>query len=229
MFERVVCINLPRRRDRWLRFERELPADWPFAQPIRVNGIDGACVPVPGPAWPPGAWGCMRSHLRIWEDALVARLKTLLVFEDDALFCEDFADRAKLFLEHVPDDWDQLYFGGEHMFHRSAAPSGVNDYVLRCTDVNRTHAYAMRRRMMEAAYSMLCRFPGDGAEVVTRYDFHVDNKLGALHQSGKFNVYAPRDWLVGQAAGPSDVHNGRQAPAKWWPLPVKHRLAACAT
>jgi len=226
MFDQVVCINLPRRRDRWLRFERELPEDWPFGKPVRAMGVDGLQVPMPAPGWPPGAWGCMRSHLRVWEDALAWGVESLLVFEDDALFCEDFAVRTKAFLDHVPDDWDQLYFGGEHM-PRAPSPEGVNDYVLRCQDVNRTHAYAMRRRMLEAAYSMLCCFPDKGFEMRTRLDYHVDNKFGELHRGGEFNVYAPRDWLVGQAAGRSDVTTANPKRAQWWPLPVTTRLVPC--
>lgn len=226
MFDRVVCINLDRRRERWLRFERELPGDWPFDRPVRVAAVDGFRLPLPNAAWPPGAWGCMRSHLRVWEDALSGGVQALLVFEDDAAFCEDFADRAKAFLAHVPDDWDQLYFGGEHMFHRSLAPEGVHNYVLRCTDVNRTHAYAMRRRMLAVAYRHVSAIPQAG-EQLTRLDYHVDNKLGELHQSGEFKVYAPRDWLVGQAAGPSDVAGARYKNTQWWPLPVEKRLATC--
>ena len=63
--------------------------------------------------------------------------------------------------------------------------------------------------------------------MLTRLDYHVDNKLGELHRGGEFNVYAPRDWLVGQAAGSSDVLSANHRKDQWWPLPVDKRLVPC--
>lgn len=215
MFDLVVCLNLDRRRDRWVRFVRGMPTDWPFSRPRRYAAVDGATLPIPLSDWPPGAWGCLRSHVRIWEEALWQKLDAILVLEDDALFCEGFSQRVQDFLAAVPGDWDQLYFGGEHMTNRSPAPRVVGDLVLRCTDVNRTHAYAIRASMLAAAYQKLAVWPPKGMPL-TRLDYHVDHKLGELHRSGDWNVYAPREWLVGQATGRSDVMGRKPLPTKWW-------------
>ena len=69
-------------------------ARWPFRQPVRFRAVDGNSVPPPS-WWPagPGAWGCLRSHLRIFEDALMDGVDRLLVLEDDVCFVPDLAAR----------------------------------------------------------------------------------------------------------------------------------------
>ena len=115
------------------------------------------------------------------------------------------------FLEHVPDDWDVIYFGGQHLNTDRHPPHGLNDYVLQPYNVNRTHAYAMRRRFIEAAHERLSqRFRARGHR-----KWHVDHQLGALQVSGSWSVYSPWRFLVGQAAGKSDVAV-RLLRTLWW-------------
>lgn len=59
-FDRVVCINLDRRGDRWHRFQDNVAsAGWPFVEIERFSAVDGHKVPSPG-WWRAGggAWGC---------------------------------------------------------------------------------------------------------------------------------------------------------------------------
>ncbi len=235
MFDRVVCISLARHPERWEQFQRGLPADWPFARPKRLRAVDGLKARPPttfAPATIPiaqllqisghipdalqvtrmgGAWGCYRSHLRAIEDALTDDIEALLVFEDDAVFASDFAAQAEDFMHIVPADWHQVYFGGQHL----DVPKAINDTVLRCHNVNRTHAYAIRRSMMRDAYRILSALPEDPQDA---QDLHLDHRFGRLHASGKWNIYAPRQWLVGQRSGRSDTGGpGCESEAgEWW-------------
>jgi GR25 family glycosyltransferase involved in LPS biosynthesis len=215
MFDHVVCLNLDRRPNRWDRFQANLfQADRRLAASVaRYRAVDGSKTGVPSwyPAGP-GAWGCIRSHVRIWEDALTQGWESVLVFEDDALFCEDFAQRATEFLDAVPDDWDMIYLGGQHLYDhdweavrgrgRAMPPQMLDDrrLVLRCQNVNRTHAYAIRPAMMQRAIELCALLPQD-AHTLTAY--HVDNRLGTIHAAHK--VYAPYRWLAGQRTADSDI------------------------
>lgn len=235
MFDRVLCVNLNRRPRRWERFQAELPTDWPFAQPQRYPAVDGFAVGLPAWFAPKilqlggglrlvspvpfrlrrlrGAWGCYRTHLRILEDALTDRLDSVLVFEDDAVFAPDFGRKVQEFLTAVPDDWDQIYLGGQHVGLKKDFPEAIGDGVLRCHKVNRTHAYAIRGRMLSAAYRHLADIP----DVVSEQDMHIDHRLGKLHLTGEWNIYAPRQWLVGQADGRSDVAISQNPKVtSWW-------------
>ena len=87
-FDRVCLVNLRRRPDRLEQFQKELERlDWPFQSPMIVPACDGRAVPQPayfkGGA---GAWGCLRSHSWILEQAMADGVKSLLILEDDAFF-----------------------------------------------------------------------------------------------------------------------------------------------
>lgn len=247
MFDRAVCINLDKRPDRWRRFLGQVPRDWPFGPIERVAAVDGERVTPPEWYRPApqnvgdgvtvversanpqealrGAWGCLRSHVRIWEDTL-GMLKpwvdSVLVLEDDAVFCDGFSEKATAFLAEVPDDWDQIYFGGQHL----EIPEGISPLVVRGCSVNRTHAYAIRGRMMLAAYHEMCGAPTS----CRQQQAHIDHRFGLMHRTGSWRIYAPRRWLVGQAAGQSDVVSpGRNATREeWWHSKMVKNAAGCA-
>ena len=205
----MVVINLDRRPDRWVRFQRSLAAvDWPFRPPERFSAVDGDAVTVP--MWwkqGGGAWGCMMSHARILEECIQREVGRVLILEDDAVFVEDFAERARRFLERVPADWDQLYLGGQHLHD----PEPVEELVFRCRNVNRTHCHAVSRKFMPRMY----RYVLNALDYVQNPGHHVDHRLGALHESGTVKVYAPVEWIAGQGEGQSDI-SGRVNATYFW-------------
>lgn len=215
-FDRVVCINLDRRPDRWARFQRNLEeAGWPFAPVARVRAVDGSRTPPPR-WWRAGAaaWGCLQSHLRVLEEALLDGVGSVLILEDDAVFPAQFASAVRSFLELVPPDWDGLMLGGQHLA-RPVPHRGV----LRVVNGNRTHAHAMRGRYIRAVYQHLCNYPDHAVKPQS----HVDHRLGELHKSGRYNVYAPVSWLVGQSEGHSDIA-GRTLDERFWNSGGEHDL-----
>lgn len=208
-FDAVYCLNLDRRPDRWERFRSQIPSDWPFAHIQRVAAVDGRQVPPPD-WWKSGrgAWGCYRSHLMLIENALNAGLRSILLLEDDALFCQDFSRRAAELLNAVPDDWGMLYLGGQHLLVNREPPQAVNEHVFRPYNVNRTHAFALRGPLLAKVYHHLLRPDW-------RPRNHIDHHLGRLHQRREDPIYCPGSWLVGQAEGQSNI-SGRQTVDRFW-------------
>jgi len=207
MFDRCVVINLDRRPERLAAFRLRVPRDWAFPPIKLVPAFDGlTCEP---PAWYggshrrrlAGSWGCFQSHLGVYKQAIADRLESVLIFEDDAVFAPDFPERSAAFLDCVPDDWDAIYFGGQHLWTDTTPPTRVNEHVIRGRNVNRTHAYAMRRGMLEKCVAAMDR-PWPKQTPVNCYNF--DFQLGRLHSRSR--VYCPTRWLCGQAAGLSDVN-----------------------
>lgn len=215
MFDRCLVINLDRRPDRMAAFLARLPVDWPFVQPERWRASEDNDNGKPPDYWKqcPGSWGCLQSHLRIYRWMCAEGLESVLVLEDDAIFAPGFSSESVRFLEHCPSDWDQIYFGGQHFRQDRGVPQAINGLVLRCFNVNRTHAYAIRRCFAQVAADYI---------EYQKHNRHVDYILGDLHERNIWNIYAPRRWLVGQAAGPSDICQrvkGREEVVRsesWW-------------
>lgn len=211
-FQRVYCVNLDRRPRRWSQFLQDLPEDWPFLPPQQYRAIDGKiCL---APDWwkqGNGAWGCMRSHLRLWEDCLADKVDSVLILEDDAKPVPDFTTKVRQFLAHLPKDWDMVYLGGQHLRTKVETPTPVNDYVYRPYNVNRTHAYALRGSFLTRVYRHVCETAD------WHRGNHIDHHLGRLHQRRRDNIYCPREWLIAQAEGVSDVCSGGRREERIFP------------
>lgn len=210
LFDRVYCINLKRRKDRWKQFKQQIPEDWPFRAIQRVDAIDGQKCKAP--QWwnqGGGAWGCYKSHVHLIETALNKGFNSILLLEDDATFSDDFTVRVTEFVESLPDDWGMIYFGGQHLYVNSKPPKRINKNVYQPYNINRTHAFALRGNMMRKVYKHV-------SSITWKKSHHIDHHLGLLHQKRKDPIYCPASWLVGQAEGKSNISN-RENPEKFFP------------
>lgn len=205
-FDRVVIVNLVRRPSRLARVREQLDAEgWPFRPPSVFDAVDGHKLPAPyGWRDGPGAWGCMQSHRQITERALLDGVDSLLVLEDDAQLVPDFANRVHEFLARVPASWAGLMLGGEHS-RAAGPPQAVAEGVVRCVCCQRTHAYAARGPYLRELYKHWVSTGG-----------HCDHRMSELQR--RWAVYAPApEFLIGQAAGPSDVDGkSGERPARFW-------------
>ncbi len=209
-YDRVVCINLERRPDNWEQFKAGIPSGFPFGTVERFAALDGRKVPRPD--WwrgGGGAWGCYCSHRRIIEECLNNDVKSVLIFEDDAQFCDGFAQKVAAFHNHLPNDAQWIYYGGQHLRQAVQTPQRVNDFVYTPFNVNRTHAYGIvGTEAMRTMYKHLCRKDWTTAH-------HIDHHYGRLCQKQTLKTYCPAQWLVDQRGGRSDVA-GREKDAVHW-------------
>lgn len=202
LFDRIVVINLDRRPQRWRRFLQELPAAWPFGPPLRFPAIDGTQAQIP--VWwdsGGGAWGCYCSHLQIVQDALADGVESLLILEDDCVFCPAFELEVREFVRNLPSDWKLIFLGGQHIQLQHGLPSKINHWVYRPFNVNRMHAYAIRgQEMLQTVHRHL-----ENAQNWRTAHHHVDHRLGELQKQTGSGIYVPRRWLAAQREGVSDV------------------------
>ncbi len=128
-------------------------------------------------------------------------IEQLLVLEDDAVLCADFAPRVAAFLAAVPCDWEGLMLGGQH----HSPPQAVAPGVVRCTNCQRTHAYAVRGRYMRDLYLRWLDC-----------NVHIDWMMKDWQH--QYRVYAPERFLIGQRRDQSNI-NGRVNPTNFWNPP----------
>jgi len=213
-FDRVVLINLKRRPDRLAQTKKNLrAAGWPFLMPVIFPAKDGKTLRPPKD-WRhgKGGWGCLQSHRAILQQAWADGVQSLLILEDDICFEKNFAAQVKKFLRAAPKDWDQLMLGGQQM-NLHGTPTLVKPGVLRCTDCERTHAYAIRGEFMRKLGD---RLAGGGlfkGLVINDWIMGRDPEMQLAHK-----VYAPEFFLVGQERSYSDVYGATQ-PRKFWNPP----------
>lgn len=198
-FDRVVVINLDRRKDRWKDIQQKLSKiNWPFKTPERFSAYDGKKLPMPV-GWTSGAgtWGCLLSHREVLARALQDGLNNILILEDDIFFAPDFENKVLSFIKGVPFEWDQIMFGGQY-FDNSKAYD-ISPEVRKVSLCHRAHAYAVKGYFMQYMYSKLCASYG-----------HVDHILNTFQD--RFNVYTPSHFLIGQDGSPSDISGMQDSP-----------------
>ena len=216
-FDRVYVINCAHRPDRLEETKKHLE-ETRMADNDKVHyypAIIGDWTTCPAD-WGSGrgAWGCLRSHQRILEDVIHARddrhmmaLDNVLILEDDVIFKDDSLEKLNEFMEVVPDDWGQIYLGGQHRRH----PKDTDiPNVIIGKSINRTHAHAINGPSITSVYrhiSYASDYRGSSK--------HIDHQLELAHRRADWPVYCPKEWVAGQRAGASNI-SGKVNETKFW-------------
>lgn len=210
-FDRIAVISLPQRSDRRARLranllQHGLATDSDLTW---VEAVDGNLTPPP--AWwqtGPGAWGCRASQLAVLESAQRDGLETVLILEDDAHFHHRSREWLEMVMPLVPDDWDFLFLGGQHIFEPKPT---ADPRLLKGTGITRTHAYAVHRR----AFASVIEQVSDLDLYQSNPSWHIDHQYGQGIHDGLWQAYSPAWWLAAQEEGQSDI-NIRSLFRRWW-------------
>jgi glycosyl transferase, family 25 len=145
-FPHRVCINLDRRPERWEKMQTRLEAAG-LGAVDRFPAVDGGSGGVPS-NWPysSGAYGCLRSHLAVVEEARAQGWESILIMEDDVVFAEGFHEEFQQRLCGLPADWDMLFFGCLHYEPPEPAAPGIGRLRVSFS----TFMYAVRRTVYDA-------------------------------------------------------------------------------
>jgi len=215
-FEKVFIISLPGDEDRLQKLKNELNQLGYYEPYIEVFvAVRGNEVGVP--AWwksGGGAWGCLMSHAGVIQEATKRGLDSFLVLEDNAVVSTHFEEQLDKFLRNVPSNWDQIYLGGQNLLE----PVRINSEVIEPKDMNRTHAFGLRRKAYAKVHSHILHAPDYISAYEDGWHPHVDHQLGRAHRRGDWRTYAPATNIFGQRENMSNI-NGSWHPDKWWDWP----------
>ena len=146
-FEKSYCINLDKRPDRWLKTEELLKSC--NIECERFSGFDGKTLNLRRPYC--SELGGAISHLNVIKHAMDSNLKNVLIFEDDVIFDTDIDSKFKEYVKFLPEDWDILYFGGNHS---DGKPIQVNEHIYKLTRTYALQLYAVNSK----AYDKIINF-----------------------------------------------------------------------
>lgn len=191
-FDKIYCVNLNRRPDRWDEVQKEFERVG-LSGIERYEAIDGATYD-----WSnvkshllAGELGLIETHINIIKEAIDKKYESILIFEDDVYFIDEFS-KINEYMEALPSDWDILYLGGNHVYGRP--PEHVNDKILRLNKTYTTHAIAIKSTLFETILAM-----------TEKRGKQIDVYYADLH--GVYNAYGFSPNLALQRTDFSDIQN----------------------
>lgn len=191
----AIVLTLPDSKDRQEAFAKCKPKGLDIETWFAKSGDD-----VTPPVWwrsSANMWSHAVNFMDIFEKYKVSD-RPLLLFEDDAKPAPDFCQRLETLLAHVPDDWEVLYLGGHRMDFQQAPAVEVNEHVLRIRYLRGTWGMVFHPRAMQRLI--------DGYNIVPWTCLHVPEcRLAQLTIQGRVKAYAPKQFFVAHAAGPSTL------------------------
>lgn len=153
-FDKVYCINLKRRPDRWEKVQAEF-AKFGFDEVDRYEAIDGKEFDWSNvkhnPSLLVGELGLIETNINIIKDAIENGYKSVLIFEDDVYFTDEI-NKLEEYMDALPSDWDMIYFGGNHSY--GPKPENVNEKILKLTKTYTTHCIVIRDTLFETIIAM---------------------------------------------------------------------------
>jgi glycosyl transferase family 25 len=179
-FDRIVLINLDRRADRLELFTEQ--ADAVGLKFERFAAVDAQSEKITG------AQACAASHREVVTQAQADGVGRLLIFEDDAVFADNFADKCEVVLAHIPHDWQMFYLGS---WPYSIIP--VNSLVAKTHGTICTHALGFKSEIFD--FVIECSLGPTP----------IDDQLARRHC--EINAYMAQPSIVNQRPGFSDIRN----------------------
>lgn len=188
-FDRIYCINLDRRPDRYEKVLTEF-SKFNIINVERFSGIDGGLIKNDSSLLN-GELGILETHYSIIKKVKEDSLNSVLIMEDDVYFTDEI-NNVDEYMKVVPDDWDFIYFGGNHVYGQP--PKRINSKILKLNFTVALHCVAIKLTVFDEII-----------ELLPKHDIQVDGCYGKLQK--KYNGYAFYPNMAKQRSGFSDIQN----------------------
>lgn len=200
-FNKTYCINLNRRLDRWEECLIEFNK-FNITNVERFIAVDGKKLPqISNGFVTPSRLALVLTNIKILEEAIKNNYSSILILEDDIEF-NDQVNNIEEYFKFLPDDWDMLYFGGNHNTHMGVKPPiTINEKVCKLHKTYSTHCVAINKKCFQ--------------KVLDRIK-NKDNALDVLYVElqNNLNVYSFYPVIATQRVSFSDIEN-KLTDYKW--------------
>jgi hypothetical protein len=145
-FDKIYCINLDEATERW-----DMCVEQFNKYNINVERFPGIKIDSGLNGLLKGEIGILRTNYEIIKKAKELNLNNVLILEDDFLFIENFNEIFNFMVKQVPDNWDFLYFGANHV-------NGINYISPNVAKMNRSyalHTFAVKNTMFDKILNIL--------------------------------------------------------------------------
>ena len=192
-FDKIYCVNLDKRTDRWGECLNEFKKHNMTVD--RFSAVDGSMETINRQTrLNDGEIGVILSNIKILEDAIKNEYESILILEDDIIFDDSLSD-IKSYFDSLPDDWNMLYFGGNHNTHMGLqGPKIINEKVCKLHNTFAAHCVGIKKDMFQLLIDVLSKFNGQ-----------LDVEYAKLQKI--FNIYSFYPAIAKQRPGYSDIQN----------------------
>lgn len=194
-FDKIYCINLDRRTDRWNHFVNQSKI-FNLNRFERISAVDGNQLDTSKFNSPlnNGELGLLLTVIKIFESSLENNYNRILIIEDDCVF-ENSLLNLDLYFKNLPPDWDMIYFGGNHNHHGGyPEPIYVNEYVKKIQYTYSSHMIGFDMKIYDKVLSLL-----------QTLQFQVDVAYSRLQSQNNCYTFYPR--MSTQLIDFSDIQN----------------------
>ena len=148
-FDKVFCINLKRRPERLEQFINEVNK-FNLGNFEVFEAIDGITLnQYTFGQLKPSEKGLIESNIQIIKKSIELNYKSILIVEDDCLFTDEINQIGSYF-DCLPNDWEMLYFGGNHNTHiNNQPPEIINEKVCKLHNTYSTHFVALKSEIFK--------------------------------------------------------------------------------
>lgn len=151
-FDKIYCINLDSRPDRWELAQREFEKVGILNKVKRMSAVTKQEVPydprpVKGKSDLLGAFACSLSHSKCLQDAMENNYSNYLVFEDDICFKDYNSESFSTAMGELPNDWDAFLLGCSDWNCR--IKENISKHIERRDGFGCTHAIAINSNLYE--------------------------------------------------------------------------------
>jgi GR25 family glycosyltransferase involved in LPS biosynthesis len=149
------------------------------------------------------------SHMKAWKTFLKTNQQYTIIFEDDVIIENDFAEKLSINLKNTPNDYDLLYLG---CFGCKKSPNvlstifsflgegnvdyrDINDYINKPFIAVALHSYVISR---QGAIKLLKLLEG-------KIYYYLDYCIQNLSSNNLINVYSLNERIAFQSSTDSDI------------------------
>ena len=149
-FDRIVCINLPERTDRKSYITKLFKGE-----SIRFEFVDGLRIQpeTRSDNMLTGYYGLNQAIINILQDCIKNNIDSVMIFEDDVAFSDDYLDIFTEDISHLPKDWGVLYLG----CYNKLAPILVSGRLYKVKRALLGHAVAIRSSLFPKIIELLTK------------------------------------------------------------------------
>lgn len=188
----IYVINLKHRIDRKAHITNELEKIKCKTYKL-IEGIDGNGL-VNTTNLSNGMLGLNQTYLKIYDEWSKEKNDCILIIEDDCTFLENFNNELNLYMTNVPEDWDMLYFGGNHNYHTGSKTEKINPHCIKLNNTFTAHCVLLKGYVFE--------------ELVQSIKYMTtENDVIMSNLQKKYRSYSSVKTLTTQLVGFSNIEN----------------------